>query len=44
MRCPARSHVEPLSGNQAMQDILWIAITVGLLALTLAFFRLCEKA
>ena len=28
----------------AMQDILWIAIIVGLLALTLAYVRLCEKA
>jgi hypothetical protein len=32
------------TGAQDMQDMLWIAITIGLLALTLAYFRLCEKA
>jgi len=27
-----------------MQDVLWIAIMVGLVALTLAFARLCDNA
>jgi len=27
-----------------MQDIMWIAITIGLLAATLAYFRLCDQA
>jgi len=27
-----------------MQDLLWIAIMVGLVALTLAFVRLCDNA
>jgi len=27
-----------------MQDIMWIAIAVGLLAATLAYFRLCDQA
>jgi len=27
-----------------MQDIMWIAITLGLLAATLAYFRLCDQA
>jgi len=27
-----------------MQDVLWIAIMVGLVALTLAFARLCVNA
>jgi len=25
-----------------MQDLIWIAITVGLVALTLAYVRLCD--
>jgi hypothetical protein len=32
-----------LKGHQ-MQDVLWIAIMVGLVALTLAFARLCDNA
>lgn len=27
-----------------MQDILWIAVVIGLLALTLAYVRLCDNA
>jgi hypothetical protein len=27
-----------------MQDILWIGLAVGLLAVTLAYFRLCDQA
>jgi len=27
-----------------MQDLLWIAIIVGLFALTLAYARLCDNA
>jgi len=27
-----------------MQDLLWIAIMVGLVALTLAYVRLCDNA
>jgi hypothetical protein len=27
-----------------MQDVLWIAMIVGLAAATLAYVRLCEKA
>jgi len=27
-----------------MQDLLWITIVGGLLALTLAYVRLCDKA
>jgi hypothetical protein len=27
-----------------MQDLLWIAVIVGLLALTLAYVRLCQNA
>jgi len=27
-----------------MQDLLWIAILFGLLAITLAYVRLCDKA
>jgi len=27
-----------------MQDLLWIAIMVGLVALTLAYARLCDNA
>jgi len=27
-----------------MQDILWVAAMVGLLALTLAYVRLCDHA
>jgi len=27
-----------------MQDLLWIAIMVGLVALTLAYVRLCDHA
>ncbi|WP_375399127.1 hypothetical protein [uncultured Sphingomonas sp.] len=38
------AHPRLLTGAPTMQDILWIAITIGLLALTLAYFRLCEKA
>jgi hypothetical protein len=28
----------------AMQDLVWIAIIIGLVALTLAFARLCDNA
>lgn len=28
----------------AMQDLLWVAIMVGLVALTLAYVRLCDNA
>jgi len=27
-----------------MQDVLWVAIMVGLVALTLAYVRLCDNA
>jgi len=27
-----------------MQDLLWIAILIGLVALTLAYVRLCDNA
>jgi len=27
-----------------MQDLLWVAIMVGLVALTLAYVRLCDNA
>jgi len=27
-----------------MQDLLWVAIMVGLLAATLAYVRLCDQA
>ena len=27
-----------------MQDLLWIAIMIGLVALTLAYVRLCDNA
>ena len=37
MRCPSE-------GASSMQDIIWIAITIGLLAATLAYFRLCDQA
>lgn len=33
-----------MRGKRAMQDILWIGAVIGLLALTLAYARLCEKA
>ena len=32
------------NGNTPMQDLIWIAITLGLLALTLAYVRLCDHA
>jgi hypothetical protein len=37
--CCARSRVENM-----MQDVLWIAAIVGLLAATLAYVRLCDNA
>ncbi len=27
-----------------MQDLIWLAITLGLLLLTLAYVQLCERA
>jgi hypothetical protein len=30
--------------NPAMQDLLWIAIMIGLVAATLAYVRLCDNA
>lgn len=34
-----------LWGNvDVMQDLIWIAIMLGLLALTLAYIRLCDQA
>ena len=30
--------------GRPMQDLLWILVIVGLLALTLAYVRLCEQA
>ena len=37
-------HRERMTGDSSVQDLFWIAVTAGLLALTLAYFRLCEKA
>ena len=31
-------------GELAMQDLLWIGLIVGLLAVTLAYVRLCDNA
>ena len=31
-------------GRWLMQDIWWVLVIVGLLALTLAYVRLCERA
>jgi len=31
-------------GSLVMQDLLWIAITLGLLAATLAYVQLCDNA
>jgi hypothetical protein len=38
-RCRGVFRKEP-----TMQDLLWIAVAVGLLASTLAYIRLCDKA
>jgi hypothetical protein len=33
-----------LEGARTMQDILWIAVMLGLVAATLAYVRLCDNA
>ena len=30
--------------DESMQDLIWVAIMLGLLALTLAYIRLCDQA
>ena len=34
----------PADGEFSMQDLLWVAIMLGLLAATLAYVRLCDHA
>ena len=34
----------PSTNSGSMQDLLWLAIVGGLLLLTLAYVRLCDKA
>jgi hypothetical protein len=38
------SILRPVEKGSPMEDLPWIALTLGLLALTLAYVRLCEKA
>lgn len=42
------SHRAPAAGamweDRSMQDLLWILITLGLMAATLAYARLCDNA
>jgi hypothetical protein len=39
VRPPPPAHLE---GHASMQDLLWVAMMVGLLAATLAYVRLCD--
>jgi len=35
---------DPMSREAVMDDLLWIAVMLGLLAVTLAYVRLCDAA